>query len=92
MCLIDALEVPQIQISTSCRTKLTERRQLWNVAHNQYKILLPESWKDIYQIVNTHPRRDFILTFLFVLTVFLLLVGCLCERFSKRKYSELKKH
>lgn len=90
MCLMDALQVSQIQISSTCRTKLTERQKLWNVAHDKFKMVLPESWADIYQAISIHPHRTSILTYLGIILLALLMAGCCCGRFTKRKYSELK--
>uniref|UniRef100_A0A915DY09 Golgi apparatus protein 1 n=1 Tax=Ditylenchus dipsaci TaxID=166011 RepID=A0A915DY09_9BILA len=89
-CLMDALKVPQVALSAACRNKLTERQKLWNMAHEEYKMALPESWADVYNIVSNHPQRTSILTWMGGLLLVLLLLGCCCGRWSKRLHTELK--
>lgn len=90
MCLMDAMQEKQIILSSTCRTKLTERQRLWNIAHDKYKMLLPQSWTELYNAISTHPGRSSILTYLGVILIILILLGCLCGRWSKSTYSELK--
>ncbi|KAI1702818.1 cysteine rich repeat domain-containing protein [Ditylenchus destructor] len=90
MCLMDAAQVPQITLSSACRNKLTERQKLWNMAHDEYKMALPETWHDVYNIVANHPHRTSILTWVGGILLVLLLLGCCCGRWTKRIHSELK--
>ncbi|CAD5216477.1 unnamed protein product [Bursaphelenchus xylophilus] len=89
-CLIDALDVPQTPMSSGCRTKLVERKKLWNMAHDDYKMELPETWAEAYSVIANHPQRTSILTVTGVVLLVLLLIGCCCGRLTKRQYSELK--
>lgn len=87
---MDAMQVQQVIISATCRTKLTERQRLWNIAHEKYKMLMPLSWKDLYNVLSNHPDRSSILQYLGIMLVVLLLIGCIFGRWSKRTYAELK--
>lgn len=44
MCLMDGLRKTPDLISNECRRKLGERDRLWNMAHDKYKMALPENW------------------------------------------------
>ncbi|KAH7727487.1 Cysteine rich repeat family protein [Aphelenchoides avenae] len=90
MCLMDALHVNRVQMSQSCRTKLVERQKLWNMAHDEFKMVLPETWSEVYEAITSHPQRNSILTWLGLALLFILLMGCCCGRISKRTHSELK--
>jgi len=89
-CLMDALEVPRTQMSDQCRTKLSERKKLWNVAHEKYSMSLPSSFSGIYQLVAEHPERDSILAWFGGLILVILIIGCCCGRCTKRTHYELK--
>uniref|UniRef100_A0A915LE40 Golgi apparatus protein 1 n=2 Tax=Meloidogyne incognita group TaxID=654580 RepID=A0A915LE40_MELJA len=90
MCLVDALRNPQSALSSVCREKLTERNKLWQIAHSEYQMKLPESWSDLANAIAQHPQRSSILTWFGVGLLILLLVGCCCGRLSKRTHQELK--
>jgi hypothetical protein len=90
MCLVDALKNPQISLSSGCRIKLTERNKLWQVAHSEYQMKLPETWSDLATVIAQHPQRTSILTWFGFGLVALLLVGCCCGRLTKRTHQELK--
>lgn len=77
-------------MSQGCRTKLTERQKLWNMAHSEYKMELPETFAQAYQAIANHPQRNSILSAIGVLLLLLLCIGCCCGRITKRQYSELK--
>ncbi|CAK5075005.1 unnamed protein product [Meloidogyne enterolobii] len=62
MCLVDALRNPQSALSSVCREKLTERNKLWQIAHSEYQMKLPESWSDLANAIAQHPQRSSILT------------------------------
>uniref|UniRef100_A0A914Y5H4 Golgi apparatus protein 1 n=1 Tax=Panagrolaimus superbus TaxID=310955 RepID=A0A914Y5H4_9BILA len=89
-CLNDALEVPRIQMSDQCRTKLSERKKLWNVAHDSYNMQFPDSFASAYQAIASHPQRDSILAWFGGMILLIMLVGCCCGRLSKRTSHELK--
>uniref|UniRef100_A0A7E4VEA0 Golgi apparatus protein 1 n=1 Tax=Panagrellus redivivus TaxID=6233 RepID=A0A7E4VEA0_PANRE len=89
-CLMDALDVPRVTISDVCRTKLVERKKLWNVAAQTGSFVLPASLSGIYNAIAAHPERDSILAWFGGAILFVLLVGCCCGRCSKRTSSELK--
>lgn len=56
MCLVDSLRNTQVTLSSSCRTKLTERNKLWQVAHSEYQMKLPETWSDLATAISvSHP-------------------------------------
>jgi Golgi apparatus protein 1 len=90
MCLVDALRNPQSPITSNCRSKLTERNKLWQIAHSEYQMKLPESWSDLASAIAQHPQRSSILTWFGVGLLILLLIGCCCGRLSKRTHQELK--
>lgn len=87
---MDALHVNRVQMSQSCRTKLVERQKLWNMAHDEFKMVLPETWGEVYDAITSHPQRNSILTWLGLALLFILLLGCCCGRISKRTHHELK--
>uniref|UniRef100_A0AC34Q7S5 Golgi apparatus protein 1 n=1 Tax=Panagrolaimus sp. JU765 TaxID=591449 RepID=A0AC34Q7S5_9BILA len=89
-CLMDALEVPRVQMSDQCKTKLSERKKLWNVAHEKYKMEFPKTLSGIYNLVAEHPERDSILAWFGGLILIILIVGCCCGRCTKRTAYELK--
>uniref|UniRef100_A0AC35TWW4 Golgi apparatus protein 1 n=1 Tax=Rhabditophanes sp. KR3021 TaxID=114890 RepID=A0AC35TWW4_9BILA len=89
-CLLDALEVPRIQISSECRNKLMERKKLWNLAHDEYKMAVPDDWAAILDIVSNHPQRNSIATFAGIFILIILVIGCCCGRCTKRTHMELK--
>lgn len=90
MCLVDSLRNTQVTLSSSCRTKLTERNKLWQVAHSEYQMKLPETWSDLATAISQHPQRNSILTWFGMGLLALLLVGCCCGRWSKKSHQELK--
>uniref|UniRef100_A0A914H8J5 Golgi apparatus protein 1 n=1 Tax=Globodera rostochiensis TaxID=31243 RepID=A0A914H8J5_GLORO len=90
MCLVDAARNSQVHLSTSCRTKLTERNKLWQVAHDEYRMALPDTWSEAYAVLLNHPQRTSILTWLGIGLLVLLLAGCFLGRYSARAYKELK--
>uniref|UniRef100_A0A0N5BCS7 Golgi apparatus protein 1 n=1 Tax=Strongyloides papillosus TaxID=174720 RepID=A0A0N5BCS7_STREA len=92
-CLLDALETPRIKISNDCKTKLIERKKLWSMAHEEYKMVIPETWDDLLDIVDSlqdHPHKNSILTFFGIFIVLILIIGCCCGRLTKRTHLELK--
>jgi Golgi apparatus protein 1 len=89
-CLNDALEVPRIQMSDQCRTKLSERKKLWNVAHDSYNMQFPDTFAGAYQAIVSHPQRDSILAWFGGMILLIMLIGCCCGRLSKRTSIDLK--
>ncbi|XGW08842.1 hypothetical protein V3C99_011284 [Haemonchus contortus] len=90
MCLMEAAESTNAQMSSSCRNMLADRNKLWMKAHQQYQMAWPESWHEAYSMVATHPHKISILGWLSGIVFFILLVGCCCGRLSKRTHMELK--
>ena len=90
MCLMDAMNVQHVQLSDQCRNKLTERERLWAVAHDKYKMALPENWSQAYRLIADHPERNSILTYAGLVLLVLLMIGCCCGRLTKRQHTELK--
>lgn len=70
MCLVDALRSPQSALTSNCRAKLTERNKLWQIAHSEYQMKLPESWSDLANAIAQHPQRSSILTWYIVYLIF----------------------
>jgi hypothetical protein len=77
-------------MSQSCRAKLGDRKKLWDVAHDEYKMEFPETWAEIYDVVSNHPHRWSILTYIGMFLLVILFVGCCCGRITKRTHQELK--
>ncbi|KAI6216457.1 hypothetical protein M3Y99_01820900 [Aphelenchoides fujianensis] len=80
-CLLEASTAPNAQMSASCRTKLEERRKLWDIAHEEFKMDFPETWAEMCTTI---------LTYLGMFLLVILFIGCCCGRLSKGKYHELK--
>ncbi|PIO55161.1 cysteine rich repeat-containing domain protein, partial [Teladorsagia circumcincta] len=57
MCLMEAAESSNAQMSPSCRNMLADRNKLWMKAHQQYQMAWPESWHEAYNLVATHPHK-----------------------------------
>uniref|UniRef100_A0A0N4ZII0 Golgi apparatus protein 1 n=1 Tax=Parastrongyloides trichosuri TaxID=131310 RepID=A0A0N4ZII0_PARTI len=92
-CLLDALEIPRIKLSSGCQTKLMERKKLWNIAHEKYKMAIPETWNDLLDAVESiqsHPQRNSILSFFGIFLIIILILGCCCGRCTKRTHMEMK--
>ncbi|CEF59806.1 Cysteine-rich Golgi apparatus protein 1 repeat and Cysteine-rich Golgi apparatus protein 1 repeat,eukaryote-containing protein [Strongyloides ratti] len=92
-CLLDTLEVPRIKLSTDCKLKLIERKKLWSVAHDDYKMSVPETWLDLLLVVdsiNNHPQRNSIFSFFGIFILIILIIGCCCGRCTKRTHLEMK--
>ncbi|KAI6197524.1 hypothetical protein M3Y94_01234100 [Aphelenchoides besseyi] len=89
-CLLEAMSFSNTKMSQTCRVKLEERQKLWNIAHDEYKMEIPETWADLVEVVSTHPHRWSILTYIGMLLVVILFIGCCCGRITKRAHSELK--
>ncbi|VDN05170.1 unnamed protein product [Thelazia callipaeda] len=90
ICLLDALKNVKSRLSSACRDKLTERNSLWNKAHTEQQMILPESFGEIVNIIASHPQRTSLLTWFGGLVLLLFLIGCCCGRATKRIKRELK--
>lgn len=90
MCLMDAAESSNAQMTPTCRNMLADRNKLWMKAHQQYQMVLPESWHEVYTLVSNHPHKTSLLGWLAGVVFFILLVGCCCGRVTKRTHMELK--
>ncbi|WKX97247.1 hypothetical protein Q1695_013144 [Nippostrongylus brasiliensis] len=90
LCLMNAAESNNAQMTSKCRNMLDDRNKLWMKAHDQYKMVLPESWHEVYTLVAAHPHKTSLLGWLAGVVFFILLVGCCCGRATKRTHMELK--
>ncbi|ETN79773.1 hypothetical protein NECAME_09640 [Necator americanus] len=59
MCLMEAAESTNAQMTSDCRNKLMDRNKLWVKAHADYQMQYPESWHEVYNLVARHPQKDF---------------------------------
>ncbi|KAK0393485.1 hypothetical protein QR680_000235 [Steinernema hermaphroditum] len=89
-CLMDVMEVNRLKMEDNCKNKLTERRQLWKVAHDKFQVQLPESWSEVYSVIANHPQRNSLLTYIGLVILVLFVLGCCFGRCTKRTHYELK--
>ncbi|RCN36160.1 cysteine rich repeat-containing domain protein [Ancylostoma caninum] len=90
ICLMEAAESSNAQMTADCRNKLMDRNKLWVKAHADYQMQYPESWHEVYNMVANHPRKHSLLGWLAVIVFIILLIGCFCGRATKKAYRELK--
>ncbi|EYC08555.1 hypothetical protein Y032_0065g3610 [Ancylostoma ceylanicum] len=90
ICLMEAAESSNAQMTADCRNKLMDRNKLWVKAHSDYQMQYPESWHEVYNMVANHPRKSSLLGWLAVIVFIILLIGCFCGRATKQAYRELK--
>ncbi|CAI4232920.1 unnamed protein product [Auanema sp. JU1783] len=90
MCLMDAAESSNAQLTPGCRNKLVDRNRLWMKAHKEFEMVLPDSWHDVVELIQTHPNKISLLGWLGGVIFFLFIFGCCCGRLTKRTHYELK--
>ncbi|TMS33552.1 hypothetical protein L596_001281 [Steinernema carpocapsae] len=89
-CLMDVLEVNRVKMEENCKSKLIDRKRLWNYAHEKFSMQLPESWQEMYSIIANHPQRTSLLTYIGLVILALFVLGCCLGRCTKRTHYELK--
>ncbi|CAJ0931783.1 unnamed protein product, partial [Mesorhabditis belari] len=89
-CLMDLREISSIKMNPECATKLHERHQLWQKAHAEYQMALPETFGELIDVIRDHPNKTSLLSWFALFIVVILLLGCCCGRATKRVARELK--
>jgi len=88
--LISALESAHALITDECRAKLKDRERLWNVAHADDQVALPENIGDIVQLVFASPASTSIFTYLAIFVLILFTIAFCFGRVTKRSRLEHK--
>uniref|UniRef100_T1J4W1 Golgi apparatus protein 1 n=1 Tax=Strigamia maritima TaxID=126957 RepID=T1J4W1_STRMM len=87
LCLLDVLKSKPNQLRTDCRTKLSQRKEMFDIAN---QVVPVESMGELYAQVSISPARNYFLVVTFALIGMIFFGGLFCGRVTKRVRAETK--